>query len=196
MSPLRPAAAGCDPRDAAPLEGPAAPEVTAGIFASKAATAPRCGRRAWSGSSLKALQHHPRWSTSRRRSGRSIFPRLQLALDVNLGALLQILFGDLAESFVENHDSVPLGLFPCVLRSPLSRQFFRGRYAQIGDRPAVLGAPDLRILGRDFQPKLPCSRFPAIAALHAGNYLSRHFPAYTPAPATFVAADPIRLPEP
>src|SRR6202011_1171691 len=31
------------------------------------------------------------------------FARLQLALDVNLGALLEILLGDLAEPLVENH---------------------------------------------------------------------------------------------
>src|SRR5205807_611791 len=37
-------------------------------------------------------------------------PRLQLALDVNLRALLQILFGNPAQALIENDDAVPLGL--------------------------------------------------------------------------------------
>src|SRR5206468_7398128 len=39
------------------------------------------------------------------------FAGLQRALDVNLGALLQILLGDLAEPLVTDHDALPFGLF-------------------------------------------------------------------------------------
>ncbi len=63
---------------------------------------------------------------------------LQLALDINGRALLQILFGDLAEAFVEDHDRVPFGLF-LALAAVLVAPCFRGRNAQVGDRPAVLG---------------------------------------------------------
>src|SRR5438552_7675582 len=73
------------------------------------------------------------------------FARLQLALDVNLGALLQILLGDLAEPFIEDDHAVPLGLF-LALAGGLVAPAFGGRDAQIGDRPPVLGTPDFRIL--------------------------------------------------
>src|SRR4051812_32777181 len=39
------------------------------------------------------------------------FAGLQLALNINLGALLQILLGHISEVFVEDHHPVPLGLF-------------------------------------------------------------------------------------
>src|SRR6185295_5821139 len=39
------------------------------------------------------------------------FAGLQRALDVNLGALLQILLDNLAKRLGEDHDAVPLGLF-------------------------------------------------------------------------------------
>src|SRR6266702_2504709 len=73
------------------------------------------------------------------------FARLQRALDVHLGALLQILLGDLAEPFVEDDDAVPLGLF-LALAGGLVAPGFRRRNAQIGDRPAILRPPDFRIL--------------------------------------------------
>src|ERR1700677_735669 len=38
-----------------------------------------------------------------------VFPALDLTLDVDLGALFAILFGDLADILVEDHDVVPLG---------------------------------------------------------------------------------------
>src|SRR5258708_4200929 len=73
------------------------------------------------------------------------FPGLQRPFDVNLGALLQILLGDLAEALVEDHDAVPLGLF-LALAGALVAPGLRRRHAQIGDRPTVLGPPDLRVL--------------------------------------------------
>src|SRR5207253_5547712 len=73
------------------------------------------------------------------------FAGLQRALDVNLGALLQILLGDLAESLVEDHDAVPLGLF-LALAGALVAPGLRRRDAQIGDRPPILCPPDFRIL--------------------------------------------------
>src|SRR3954454_25350552 len=73
------------------------------------------------------------------------FAGLERTLDVNLGALFQILFGDLAEPFIEDHDAVPLGLF-LALAGRLVAPRLRGGDAQIGDRPPVLGAADFRIL--------------------------------------------------
>jgi hypothetical protein len=73
-----------------------------------------------------------------------VFAGLQLALDVNLRALLQILLGDLAEAFAEDHHAVPLGLF-LALAGRLVAPAFRGGDPQVGDRAAVLGAPDFRI---------------------------------------------------
>src|SRR5262249_49019428 len=60
------------------------------------------------------------------------FARLQLALDVNLGALLQILLGDLGKPFREDHHAVPLGLF-LALAGGLVAPLLRCRNAEIGD---------------------------------------------------------------
>src|SRR5262249_8818401 len=57
---------------------------------------------------------------------------------------LHVLLYDLAEPFVEDHDAVPLGLF-LALAGGLVAPAFRSRNPQIGDRPAVLGAPDFRV---------------------------------------------------
>src|SRR5690606_10194581 len=45
-----------------------------------------------------------------------VFPSLKLALDINLRALLQILLGDPAQTFIEDHHPVPLGLFAALAR--------------------------------------------------------------------------------
>ena len=71
------------------------------------------------------------------------FPRLQLALDIDLHALLQVLLGHLGEVVVEDDDVVPLGLFLAVARI-LVAPALRGGDAQIDDRiagvqPAHLG---------------------------------------------------------
>ena len=67
------------------------------------------------------------------------------ALDVNLGALLQILLGDLARPSLKITTRCH-SVFS--LRSPvrLVAPGLRRRDAQIGDRPPVLRAPDFRIL--------------------------------------------------
>src|SRR5262245_17588108 len=71
--------------------------------------------------------------------------RLQLAFDVNFGTLLQVLLGDPAQPFVEDHHGVPLCLF-----APLSRRLVApslgGGNAQVGDGTAVLRTADLGIL--------------------------------------------------
>src|SRR5690606_17784002 len=72
------------------------------------------------------------------------FAGLQRALDIDLGALLQILLGHLAETFVEDHHAVPLGLF-LALAAALVAPGLGGRDIQVGDRPAVLRAPDFRV---------------------------------------------------
>src|SRR4029077_17588479 len=136
------AATGCD-RTARRAGGTGRAEVAAGIFAAKAATAAATAVEHGQGR-VETLQHH----LGGVFLGPALvgpFSRLQLAFDVNLGALLQILLGDLAESFVEDHDPVPLGLF-LAFSGRLVAPAFRGRHVQIGDRPAVLGPPDFRIL--------------------------------------------------
>src|SRR5205807_706188 len=56
--------------------------------------------------------------------------RLQLAFKVNLGALFQILLGDLGESFVEDHYAMPLGLF-LALAGRLVAPALRRRHAHV-----------------------------------------------------------------
>src|SRR6185312_1796527 len=68
-----------------------------------------------------------------------------LAFQINLRALLQVLLGDLAEPFREDHHAVPLGLF-LALAGGLVAPLLRGRDRQIGDGTSVLGPPDLRVL--------------------------------------------------
>src|SRR5262249_41607387 len=72
------------------------------------------------------------------------FARLQLALEIDLRALLQILLGDPAKPLVEDHHAMPFGLL-AALAGCLVAPGIRGGHAQIGDRPAVLRAPDLGI---------------------------------------------------
>src|SRR5262245_3455020 len=71
--------------------------------------------------------------------------RLQLALEIDLRALLQILLRDPAKTFVEDHDAVPFGLFLAFAGGLVAPGFRRG-HAQIRDRPTILRAPDLRVL--------------------------------------------------
>src|SRR4029077_9924990 len=59
------------------------------------------------------------------------FARLQLALDVNLRALLEILLGDPAQILVEDDDAMPLGLFPPLAGRLVLPGIRRGE-AQIG----------------------------------------------------------------
>jgi NAD+ kinase len=72
------------------------------------------------------------------------FAGLELALDIHLGALLQVAFRNLAQALIENDDAVPLGLllaFAGVTIAP----GFRSRNGQIGNRAAVLCATDFRV---------------------------------------------------
>jgi hypothetical protein len=72
------------------------------------------------------------------------FARLQGSLNVNLGALFQVLFGNPAQVFIENHDAMPFGLL-ASLASGFVAPRIRRREPQIGDRPAILSATDFRI---------------------------------------------------
>ncbi|CDX36538.1 hypothetical protein MPLA_1840002 [Mesorhizobium sp. ORS 3359] len=69
------------------------------------------------------------------------FAGLQLALDIDLHALLQILLGHLGELVVEDDDIVPLGLFLALARI-LVAPAFRGGYADVDDRIAGIQAAD------------------------------------------------------
>src|SRR6476646_1882154 len=73
------------------------------------------------------------------------FARLQRTLEINLRALLQVLLGDPAKSFVEDDDAVPFGLF-FPLAGRLVAPGLRRGHAQIRDRAPVLRTPDLGIL--------------------------------------------------
>ena len=72
------------------------------------------------------------------------FAGLQLALDIDLRALLQVLLGDLGEVVVEDHDAMPLGLF-LALAGILVAPAFRGGDPQIDDRIAGVQPPDFGI---------------------------------------------------
>src|SRR5712672_2989551 len=121
----------------------AAAEIAAGILGAKAAPA-RAAAVEHGEVRVETLQHH---------FGRVFFhtalvgpfASLQLAFEVNFCAFLQVLLGDLAQPFIEDHDPVPFGLF-LALAGRLVAPAFRGGHAQIGDRPAVLGPSDLWIL--------------------------------------------------
>src|SRR6476469_9281678 len=72
------------------------------------------------------------------------FARLQLYLEINLRALLQILLGNLRQVLVEDDDAVPFGaLAPLAAR--LVAPALAGGHAQIHDGTAILGVPDFRI---------------------------------------------------
>src|ERR1700738_4995715 len=72
------------------------------------------------------------------------FAGLQLAFDVNLGTLLQVLFGDLAKTFAENHHAMPLGFFLALTGALVAPSIRRG-YPQIRNRTPVLSPLDFRI---------------------------------------------------
>src|SRR5579883_3117875 len=66
------------------------------------------------------------------------FAGLQGALEIDLGALLQIFLGDLGEPFVENDDAMPFGALLALARH-LVAPAFRGGDRQRGDAHSVLG---------------------------------------------------------
>src|SRR6266567_4182899 len=72
------------------------------------------------------------------------FAGLQLALEIDLGTLLEILLGDPAKPLVEDHDPMPLGPLPAFAGRLVAPAVGR-RPAQVRHRPAVLGAADFRI---------------------------------------------------
>src|SRR5579872_1424356 len=136
-----PAGAGCR-RDLARGAGRA--ELATGVVAAEFAAA-TSATSAIEQSELAAesLQHHfGRIAIL----ARLILPlaRLQLALDEDLGALLEILLGDPAQILVEDDDAVPLGLF-LALAGRFVAPRIGGGDAQIGDRPTVLGATNFWI---------------------------------------------------
>ena len=128
----------CAPRTAARAEVVAAAAAAKILAAARAAARVEHGQRG-----VEALQHH---------LGRifldavlvGVLAGLELALEIDLGALLQILLDDFAEPFVEDHHAVPLGLF-LALAGGLVAPAFRSGDRQVGDRTPVLGAPDFRI---------------------------------------------------
>src|ERR1700730_15896958 len=132
-------------RPARRARGTAGAEVAAALIVRAEAAAASTAASIQHGQArIEALQHHFRGILL--DAGLvGPFAGLQLALDVNLGALLQILLGDLAQAFVENHDAMPLGLF-LALAGGLVAPVFRGGDRQIGDRPPILGTPDFGIL--------------------------------------------------
>src|SRR5262249_43266517 len=65
------------------------------------------------------------------------FARLQLALDIDLGALVQILLGNVHDALVEDDHSVPLGLL-AALAGVLVAPVLGGRERKVGDARAVL----------------------------------------------------------
>src|SRR5690242_647630 len=72
------------------------------------------------------------------------FAGLQRALDVNLGALLQVFLGNLGKPLVEDHDAVPFGALLALARH-LVAPGLGGGDRQIGDAHAVLRRTDLGV---------------------------------------------------
>src|SRR5205807_8145289 len=72
------------------------------------------------------------------------FAALQLALDIDLGALLKVFLGDLGQPVVEDHDAVPLGAL-LALAGDAVAPVLRGRQREVGDPRAVLGRADFRV---------------------------------------------------
>ena len=111
-------------------------------------------RQAHAGATAAAIKHGERAVEALQHHFRGIavlavlalpFARLQLAFDVNLGALFQILLGHPAQPFVEDHHGVPLRLFATLAGRLVAPGFGRCN-PQVGDRAAVLRAADLGIL--------------------------------------------------
>src|SRR5262249_38372509 len=73
-----------------------------------------------------------------------VFARLQRAFQIDLRAFLQVLLDHSAKTLAEDHDPMPFGLLaPFAGRLVAPR--LRGGDAKIGDRTAVLSAPDFGI---------------------------------------------------
>ena len=72
------------------------------------------------------------------------FSGLQLSLDINFGALAQVLLGDSAQIFVENDDAVPFCSFTPLACGPILPGFGCSK-RQIADGVAVLCITDLWI---------------------------------------------------
>src|SRR4029079_1457757 len=109
--------------------------------------------RAGTGATAARIQHRQRAVEVLQHDFRAVFvlavlalpfAGLQRALDVDLGALLQILLGDLAQVLVEDHDRVPFGCLAALARG-LVAPGLGGGDAQVGDGTAILRAADLGI---------------------------------------------------
>src|ERR1700735_2971151 len=137
------AGAGCH-RPARRARGTAGAEVAAALIVRAEAAAASAAASVQHGQArIEALQHYFRGILL--DAGLvGPFAGLQLTFDVNLGALLQILLGDLAQTFAEDHHPMPFGLF-LALAGRLVAPGIRCRDPQIGDRPPVLSALDFRI---------------------------------------------------
>src|SRR5262245_66540405 len=72
------------------------------------------------------------------------FPRLQLALEVDLRAFFQILLGHFGKILIEDHHAVPLGPF-AALAGRLVAPGLGSRQPQIDYGPTVLGPADFGV---------------------------------------------------
>ncbi len=93
-------------------------------------------------------------------------PRLQLALDVDLGSLLQVFAGDLGQP-VEEHEPVPLGSFH-VFTGLLVLPCVRRREAAVGD-----GAATRHVLGFGVRTEISDQDHFVYTARHQGTPVSR-----------------------
>jgi hypothetical protein len=72
------------------------------------------------------------------------FAGFQLAFDIHLGALFQVLFGHLGEVFIEDRHGMPFGAFLAFARGLVAPGFRRGD-AQVHDLAAVLETAHLGV---------------------------------------------------
>src|SRR5690606_13847336 len=117
--------------------------ITAALSAAALATAlPAAGTIQHGQRGVEALQHN-----LGRIFGDAvlfILAGLKLPFEINFRALFQILLGDLAKTFIENDDAMPLRPFPALAAVPIAPAFAR-RNAKVTDGTPVVHITNLRI---------------------------------------------------
>src|SRR4051812_17121312 len=137
------ASAGCDRPPRRGRGWTARAEIAAGIIGAEIATA-----------TAAAIQHRKSGVETLQHDLGRVFVRaalvgpfagLQLAFNINLGTLLQILLRNLAKPLIEDHHPVPFGFF-FSFSGPFVAPGFGSRDAEVGNGPPVLRPPDFGIL--------------------------------------------------
>src|SRR3954447_22953940 len=127
------ASAGCDRPSRRGRGWTARAEIAAGIIGAETATAAAIQHRK---SGVETLQHDL-GRVFVRAALVGPFAGLQLAFNINLGTLLQILLRNLAKPLIEDHHPVPFGFFFSFSGAFVAPRF-GSRDAEVGNGPPVL----------------------------------------------------------